>query len=68
MLLFLLLLPELVVELDVAVVVTKNRSGTIVTAENKMDIEFSARHVFNDEMHENDAGWILSPFREHKSF
>lgn len=41
--------------MDVIVVATKNRSGTIVTAEKqnkKKDIQFSVRHV---EIHENVA-------------
>lgn len=60
-LLFLLFLPcvwlPLLVELDVVVVATKNRSGTIVPAEkqNEEDIKFSARHVCKVKIHENMA-------------
>lgn len=44
-------------ELDVVVVATKNRSGTIVPAEkqNEEDIKFSARHVCKVKIHENMA-------------
>lgn len=50
------------VELDVVVVATRNRSGTIVTVGKtkikETDIKFGARHVCRVDIHENmAAGW-----------
>lgn len=60
----------LVVELDVVVVATKNRRGTIMPAEkqNEEDIKFRARHVCTSQDSWEHGLWIISPFTEYKSY